>query len=188
MMKVFSEFDIYTIVKELDYKTGMDFRYLDIEIEEDLLEENLLAYCEKEIITREEYLERVYKRYNSTEDEESKDLFKEIIDRVEQSDLDKLYNPLAFRFSPIVLYLPYEELRENVIHEYAHALYDVRCAINFRRREEDSHGKMFQNTVRELGGSSIHAFAEQNNGYNAEVYRRAEQMARDSEMWGNVGK
>lgn len=159
-MEMFNEFDVYMIMRELDRQTGMSFRNLDIEVDEEMANGNALAYCTSHGMDINDYLKLVHDEVSKTDDVEKCEILSETIDEIDNAinkyGKFKIYKPVNFKFSPQALNLPYNIFREIVIHEYAHAVVYIRCFLGFKPIEDDMHGKMFQDTVKELGGSYIH--------------------------------
>ena len=159
-MEMFNEFDVYMIMRELDRQTGMNFRNLDIEVDEEMANSNVLGDCTSHVMDINDYLKLVHDEMSKTDDVEKCEILSETIDEIDNAINKygnfKLYKPTIFKFNPRVLNLPYDIFREIVIHEYAHAVVGIRCFLGFKPIEDDMHGKMFQDTVKELGGSYIH--------------------------------
>lgn len=170
---------IYKIMSELDCKCGIDISdNVDYYIKE--IDNNVLAYCSSQVKDANEYcldLEEAI-RNNDSISGDTKEKLKENIIKIKDNKVEKFYYPTSFVFSPQVLCLPYEEFREIIIHEYAHALVNMRALLQQRQVEEDSHGEEFKKTVLELGGKNIYPSAEQVKGYNKDIYARAKEMGR----------
>lgn len=177
------EFDVYEIMKELDEQTGMSFRFLDIDIDEKLVNDNALAYCTSHGMDINNYLELVHDEMSKTDDVEKCEIFSEMIDKIGDAINEygkfKIYKPVNFKFSPQALNLPYDMFREIVIHEYAHAVVNVECFLDFKPTEDDAHGEMFQDTVKRLGGTFTGAYAIDDRKTSRKiktVYERADEL------------
>ena len=177
------EFDVYKIMRELDKQTGMKFRLLDIDIDEKLVHDNALAYCTSHVMDINNYLELVHDEMSKTDDVEKCEFYNEMIDKIGDAINEygkfKIYKPANFKFSPQALNLPYDIFREIVIHEYAHAVVNVNCFLDFKPTEDDAHGKMFQDTVKQLGGTFTGAYAIDDRKTSRKiktVYKRADEL------------
>lgn len=177
-------FDVYDIIWQLDKKTGMNFRDLEVKVqyeeEDDDDMDNTLAYCEITRIKKESAIE-IWER-NMSDEENNELLIQKIQNAKDNEELKTFAYPTGFMFSNKALCLTYETLREIVIHEYAHALVAERCFKENRETEENVHGEEFQRAVIELGGKAVSAYASQEEDYNVYEYRRAEELAKQHEF------
>ena len=181
-MEMFNEFDVYMIMRELDRQTGMSFRNLDIEVDEEMANSNVLGDCTSHVMDINDYLKLVHDEMSKTDDVEKCEIFSEMIDKISNAINEygkfKIYKPVNFKFSPQALNLPYDIFREIVIHEYAHAVVNVECFLDFKPTEDDVHGEMFQDTVKQLGGTFTNAYAIDGKTSRKikTVYERADEL------------
>lgn len=192
-MTVNSIFDVMEIIQELDKQhdvigfmrqmcEGTDKWWIGIDDEQD---DNTLAYCFSRVYKSDDAIrvfEEVIKDCELEGNLKHANKFKDDVAKIKQNGVDKFLLPTYFRFTTDVLNLPYEQMKETVIHEYAHALVNFTSYMNCTKLDEDSHGTQFQETVKKLGGKAIHSSVNKDEFYDARIYNRAYELTKQYEQ------
>ena len=159
----------FKIMRDLDYKCGVPVTDL-IDIEEEQSCGNTLAKCMVIKFTSEDFINRLLNMDNMNDK-----VRQDIINKVIENNVTEISNPVKIIFATKCLFLPREDFKEIVIHEYAHALVSLKCMFDIRQEEADAHGDEFQYTVKQLGGKKIYATIDE-DGSDKKMYDRAKEL------------